>query len=263
MFDQPHNLNWLKRRVAVKHSHPQGWSAPPNGVACLLHGRGVRLLGKWRDVAAQIPGLSVDAPDVAASAPVIVSSSAVARGRQKPDQIAAAFWTFRGSRHRKALEPSPPLFKGSALVLRAHTTAPVFDDGEIRARATTQVHKVAREGYRVDVGGAAFWAGCNRATTLVAGAGARHIGTPPFAARNVPANKQTIRAKLRAVGAGCQAEVLGSDPFRQPWGNRVAPGDSGTCGSSRRGSGYRATERATTGGSATAPGAPPALATAP
>jgi len=169
-------------------------------------------------MADHVPGLSVHAPDVVAPAAVIVSPRAVAQGRQKPDQITVARWTLRDGRHGKTLEPSPPPLKGPAPILRTETTAPVFNDKEKRTRATTEVHKVAREGYRVDVGGAAFWAGCNRATTLVAGAGARHIGTPPFAARNVPANKQTIRAKLRAVGAGCQAEVLGSDPFRQPWG---------------------------------------------
>ena len=97
-------------------------------------------------------------------------------------------------------------------MLRANTTAAVINDEEKRARVTTQVHKVAREGYRLDVGGSAFGAGCDRATTLVAGA--RHSGT--LSARNVPAESQTIRAKLRGVGAGCKAEVAGSDPFRQP-----------------------------------------------
>ena len=42
------------------------------------------------------------------------------------------------------------------------------------------------------------------------------LGPHRFPARNVPAEPQTIRAKLRAVGAGCKAEVVGSDPFRQP-----------------------------------------------
>jgi hypothetical protein len=58
-------------------------------------------------------------------------------------------------------------------MLRADTTAPVLNDEEKRARATTQVHKLTREGYRFDAGGLAFWAGCDRATTLVAGA--RHV----------------------------------------------------------------------------------------
>ena len=38
-------------------------------------------------------------------------------------------------------------------------------------RVTTQVDKVARDGYRLNDAGSAFWAGRDRATTLVAGAG--------------------------------------------------------------------------------------------
>jgi hypothetical protein len=78
------------------------------------------------------------------------------------------------SRERAFLETSRLLGKHPALMLRADTTAPVVNDEEKRARATTQVHKVARESYRFDVAGSAFWAGCDRATTLVAGA--RHVG---------------------------------------------------------------------------------------
>ena len=117
-------------------------------------------------------------------------------------------------------EACPSLLgKDPALMLRADTTAPVVNDEEKLARATTQVHKVAREGYRFDVGRFAIWAGCDRATTLVAGA--QHVGTHP--ARNVPAQPQAIRAKLRGVGAGCKAEVVGSDPFRQLWGITHGP----------------------------------------
>jgi hypothetical protein len=75
------------------------------------------------------------------------------------------------------LETPPLLGKDPALMLRADTTAPVFNDEEKRARATTQVQKLVREGYCGDVGGSAFWAGCDRATTLVAGA--RHVGSFP------------------------------------------------------------------------------------
>ncbi len=75
-----------------------------------------------------------------------------------------------------------------ALMLRADTNAPVFNDEEKRARATTQVHEVARESYRFDVGGLTFWAGCDRATTLVAWV--RHVGSASFPARNVPAETQ-------------------------------------------------------------------------
>ena len=62
-----------------------------------------------------------------------------------------------------------------ALMLRAETTAAVVNHEEKRARVTTQIHKVAREGDRFDVGGSALWAGCDRATTLVAWA--RHLGS--------------------------------------------------------------------------------------
>ena len=59
-------------------------------------------------------------------------------------------------------------------MIRADTTAPFVKDEEKLARATTQAHKAARDGYRFDVGTFAIWAGCDRATTLVAGA--RHVG---------------------------------------------------------------------------------------
>ena len=62
-------------------------------------------------------------------------------------------------------------------MIRADSTAPVFNDEEKRARATTQVHKVARDGYRCDPAGLAFWAGCDGSTTRVAGA--RHVGSFP------------------------------------------------------------------------------------
>ena len=71
-------------------------------------------------------------------------------------------------------EPPLLLAKHPALILRADTTAPVVNDEEKLARATTQAHKAARDGYRFDVGTFAMWAGCDRATTLVAGA--QHVG---------------------------------------------------------------------------------------
>jgi hypothetical protein len=85
------------------------------------------------------------------------------------------------SRKRAFLETSTRLGKDPALILRADSTAPVFNDEEKRARATTQVHKVAREGYRCDVGGLAFWARCDRATTLFAGLGM--LGSSAYCSR--------------------------------------------------------------------------------
>ena len=63
--------------------------------------------------------------------------------------------------------------KHPALVLAADATAPVVNDEEKIARLTTQAHKTARDGYRFDIGTLAIWAGCDRATTLVAGV--RHV----------------------------------------------------------------------------------------
>ena len=51
-----------------------------------------------------------------------------------------------------AVETPPLPAKDLALMIRADTTAPVFNDKETRARATTQVDKVARGGYSIDVG---------------------------------------------------------------------------------------------------------------
>lgn len=73
----------------------------------------------------------------------------------------------------RGLETPQRPAKDPAPMLRADTTAPVFNDEEKPARATAQVHKVARVRYRSDVGGSAFYAGCNRATTLIAVA--RHV----------------------------------------------------------------------------------------
>ena len=76
---------------------------------------------------------------------------------------------------REPFPETPPLLaKDPALMIRADTTTPVVNDEEKLARATTQAHKVARDGYRFDVGTFAIWAGCDRAITLVAGA--QHVG---------------------------------------------------------------------------------------
>ena len=167
-----------------------------------IHGRGVWLFGKWRDVVDQVRAFSAHGPDVPAlGTAVVVSARQFARGRQKPARRTVTRWTVRDRGHgwgtthypsemavrairespyrnqclcSKRSETPPLLAKDPAPMIRADTTAPVFNDEEKRARATTQAHKAARDGYRFDVGTFAIWAGCDRATTLVAGA--RHVG---------------------------------------------------------------------------------------
>lgn len=56
--------------------------------------------------------------------------------------------------------------KSAALKLWAEAAAPVLNDGEKRARATTQVDEVARERDRSDVGDSALWAVRDRATLI-------------------------------------------------------------------------------------------------
>ena len=104
-------------------------------------------------------------------------------------------------------------------MIRADSTAPVFNDEEKRARATTQVHKVARDGYRCDPAGLAFWAGCDGSTTRVAGA--RHVGSFPHGMCQL--SHKRFAPSCGASGPGCKAEVVGSDPFRQLWGITHGP----------------------------------------
>jgi hypothetical protein len=55
--------------------------------------------------------------------------------------------TGRGIESRdRAFPETPPLIGNPALRLRADTAAAVFNDEEKRARTTTQVHKVHRQG---------------------------------------------------------------------------------------------------------------------
>ena len=118
--------------------------------------------GKCCDVVEQMGELLMHAPEVTAITAEICTASEFAREQQEADQLTVA---------RRTLDRRAPAMAGEH---RAHTTAPVFNDKEKRARATTQVRKVARERYRFDVGGLAFWAWCDSATTLVAGV--RHVG---------------------------------------------------------------------------------------
>ena len=168
----------------------------------LFLGRGVWFRGKRRDVVDRLRLVLVHAPAMSAGAEVVREARTFA-------QIEGLVPRACRTRRNRHLEGKP------APMLPADTHAPVFNDEEIGARTTTQVHKLAGQGYRFDVGGLAFWAGCDRATTLVAGA--RHVGNATFPARNVPAEPQTIRAKFRGVGSACMAEVVGSDPFRHRW----------------------------------------------
>ena len=134
--------------------------------------------------------------------------------RQDDPKATAARWRRFLRDWRFQPETPPLLAKDPALILRANTIAPVFNDEEKRARGTTQVHELARERYRFDVGGLAFWAGCDRATTLVAGA--RHVGGFPHGMCQL--SHKRFAPSLRGVGAGCRTEVVASDPFRLPGG---------------------------------------------
>ena len=229
----------------------------------LLQQRGVQFVWKCRDVVDQIRVFFVHGPDVPAlGTTVVVSAGQFARERQRPARSTVTRWTGRDRDHgwgtthypsemavalsgnsRTAISvsavsgrrPLRYLAKDPALMIRADSTAPVFNDEEKLAHATTQAHKAARDGYRFDVGTFAIWAGCDRATTLVAGA--RHVGTA--SARNVPAEPQTFRAKLRGVGAGCKTEVVGSDPFRQPWWIAHGPTEVHAGGRVRKSLAYR------------------------
>ena len=122
-----------------------------------LLGSDVWIRGKWRDVADHRGLLLVDAPAMSAGAALVREVRTLAQIDGLVPPACRTRWTHH-------------LGKDPALMLGAHTTAPVFNDEEKAARATTQVHKVAGEGYRFDVGSLAFWAECDRATTLVAGA---------------------------------------------------------------------------------------------
>ena len=164
----------------MRNSAPEQW---PLAVGLLVQRR-VQLVREWRDVLDQLPGLFVHGPNMAARATVVVSPGVIAQRRQKPHAIPVARWTRRHSPHGETLEILRIQARDPALMLRTDTSATVFDDEEKRARATTQVHKVAGEGYRSDAGGSASWAGCDRTTTLVAGA--RHVETSSLSARDVP-----------------------------------------------------------------------------
>ena len=172
-----------------------------HGGQVLLQRRGVQFVWKWRHVVDEIRAFFIHGPDVAAlETAVVVSARQFARERQKLARRTVTRWTVRdrdhgwGATHHpsgdgsrairespyrnqclcsKRSETAPLLAKDPALMIRADTTAPVVNDEEELARATTQAHKAARDGYRFDVGTFAIWAGCDRATTLVAGA--RHV----------------------------------------------------------------------------------------
>ena len=165
-----------------------------------IHGRGGWGFGKWRDVVDQLRAFFAHGPDVPALGTAeVVSARQFARGRQKPARRTVTRWTVRGhgwgTTHNpsemavrairefpyrnqclcsKRSETPPLLAKDLTLMIRSDTTAPVFNDEEKLARATTQAHKVARDGYHVEVGAFAIWAGCDRAITMVAGA--QHVG---------------------------------------------------------------------------------------
>ena len=115
-------------------------------------------------------------------------------------------------------------------MLRADTTAAVVNDEEKRARAATQVHKVARQGYRFDVAGSAFWAGCDRAITLVTGT--RHSGShAPSVREGVFASEEVALRDRPVAGCPCRHSRRvrkDNDSTRHPR-TRLGTANSGRC----------------------------------
>ena len=65
-----------------------------------IHGRGVWLFGKWRDVVDQLRAFFVHGPDVPAlGTAVVVSARQFARRRQKPARRTVTRWTVRDRDH--------------------------------------------------------------------------------------------------------------------------------------------------------------------
>ncbi len=118
-------------------------------------------------------------------------------------------------RERAFLETPPLIGKDLTLILRADSTAPVFNDEEKRARATTQVQKVAREGYRFDAGGLAKSTACDRAITLVAGA--RHVGTSSFP-RTCQRSHKRFAPSCGPSGPVVRPKSCEAIPFVSRWG---------------------------------------------
>ena len=79
-----------------KHAH-QPWAGRGRK---LLHGRGLWLLRKWRDVVDKFGVVFVYTPDVAApGTAVVVNARLFAHGPQKPGQLTLARRTLRDLRH--------------------------------------------------------------------------------------------------------------------------------------------------------------------
>ena len=141
----------------------------------LLHGRGLWLPQKWRDVEEPPGVVLVQAEEMSAVRTPVAPEQVRTFAHQMEDPVLPARWAILdvhdgqvlGLLRGRSLETPQRPAKDPAPMLRADTTAPVFNDEEKPARATAQVHKVARVGYCSDVGGSAFPAECDRATTVI------------------------------------------------------------------------------------------------
>jgi hypothetical protein len=141
----------------------------------LLHGRGFCRPQKWRDVEEPSGVVLVQAEEMSAVRTPVAPEQVRTFAHQMKDSVLPArgaildvhdgqvLGLFRG----RSLESPQGPAKDPAPMLRADTTPPVFNDEEKPARATAQVHKVARVGYCSDVGGSAFSAERDTATTLI------------------------------------------------------------------------------------------------
>ena len=112
------------------------------------------------------------------------------------------------------------------LMVRADTTAPVFNDEEKRARATPQVHKVARERLPLLTSARlAFSAGCDSATTLFAVA--RHVGVLHLLFARELRLRRKWRGAFDQLPVSCPRSRRGCDDYGSSQRERVRSGRAG------------------------------------
>ena len=209
----------------------------------LLHGRGLWCSQKWRDVEEPPGVVLVQAEEMSAVRTPVAPEQVRTFAHQMEDPVLPArramldvhVGQVLGLLRGRGLETPQRSAKDPAPTLRADTTAPVFNDEEKPARATAQEHKVARVRYRSDVGGSAFSAGCDRATTLIAVA--RHVEIHRFCRTERASRAQTIRAKSGRRGRNVWQKSREAIPFvslGMGWHRKSRPEAQGTASEGSR-----------------------------